>query len=87
MYNVQQLESLHNEIVRRDREKFLKREAKEIIKTLKKNKKLRIDRHIILIESCLKDLGRTLTYQQFDQILLEYRNETIHETIKTFHLP
>lgn len=78
MYNIQELESLHEEIVRRDREQFLRKEAKVVLRALKKNKKLRIDRHVILIKLCLKELGKTLTYQQFDQLLMEYRNETMH---------
>ncbi len=78
MYNIQELESLHEEIVRRDREQFLRKEAKVVLRALKKNKKLRIDRHVILIKLCLKELGKTLTYQQFDQLLMEYRNETVH---------
>jgi predicted metal-dependent RNase len=78
MYNIQELESLRNEIVKNNRENFLRKEAKKVIKNLKKDKTLRINRHVILLKSCLKELGKTLDYNKFDQLLTDYRNETIH---------
>ncbi|MFW9950551.1 MAG: hypothetical protein ACFFKA_10565 [Candidatus Thorarchaeota archaeon] len=73
MPNIYELEKFHSDLVKKDREAFLKKEAKKVIKILKRKNTLKINRHIIFLKSCLRELGKTIDYNQFDQLLLEYR--------------
>lgn len=59
-------------------ERKLRSEAEQIIQRLKSVQVLQIDRDVIFIKDCLKDLGKGLSCSQFNELLKEYRTSTIN---------